>query len=502
MNDYLLEKEDKIILDVFGFIERAREHEVAISDLLRENSLSKDRLLTILGSFEERLSGSELSNYLSVRIDKKTISVDFSDGYYTSRLLNFLMKRSYAFLLLDEIFSGEYISLEYFCEKYFCSLKLIRKRVERIRQLLQSYDLDFNLRYSEPVLGSEEQIRHFFFCMYWSIYQESEWPFRHIREEQIDGYIRKTCEKLPRITYSTILKGKLYLGLTAVRLKQRKFIRKENENFDIYSSPLLGEKIFNECFEQMMKRDFKVREKYIGYELQLLYFMFCCHNSYTLKECEMQNILFQLLSKSLNPMTMEWIRLAEEHFELQFSVQEYSYFLTNLYYLHCYVSVFHVNNSLIYHWIIEKEFQSFYPKSYSNVTNFFEKLRANKQFPFKEMLENNLYLVYQYALLLNEVLTIHQPKLRLLVLSQYSNIQQDSTKKYIKNHSSFAIEYVDGIEENPDAVLSDFPVDKIMGDEIPLFRISPVFSQSQSERLRDFFQRLTFEKRKKMSHRC
>lgn len=128
-------------------------------------------------------------------------------------VLNFelyLLEDNVTIMLMKAVFFEEFISVKKFAMDHFLSETTIRRSLKQFQELMEPYEIGLK-RETYEIVGQEEQVRMFLYCLFWRIYQGAMWPF--------DIVDRNTVTEASERLSST-----LRLNLTHVQKKQVEYI--------------------------------------------------------------------------------------------------------------------------------------------------------------------------------------------------------------------------------------------------------------------------------------
>ena len=134
---------------------------------------------TLLVTVDE-INNDALAYHQDIRIERYSrselqlvVANNFSVFYFKLMYL----KNSLLYQFLHSIFNNEYQNMSTIADHNHISVASLYRKVPRLKEVLNAFDLEFDATAEFPIKGSEKQIRYFFFQFYWYSAQMFEWPF-------------------------------------------------------------------------------------------------------------------------------------------------------------------------------------------------------------------------------------------------------------------------------------------------------------------------------------
>lgn len=395
------------------------------------------------------------------------ISMEFSDNFSTDFLYNFYLGKSLGYLFLDAVFQNRFQNVLQFAEDSFVSMSSVQRKMPTIKNVLGQYGLQLNLKLAYPLIGTEHQIRYFQQIFYWHRYQENQWPFATISEKTLDRFIDKVIVFYPNATFADIQNLKLATAICLLRLRNKQKLDKDVD-FSIQNF-FVDYDQFHQLYEDIFAfylSGMKVAEN----EYQFLYYLFTVMNNYA--EEEFDDLNLQALKQGVLPceLTSRWIGDFCTHFDATISSRRLLYLYTNLYNIHSVSRLFQGEFVFSYEADSMAVFSRNNYQVVQKMTEFYQTLQKDSD--FQVLLGRNSRLFYQYCLLARSILPAAHDAVKVLLLTKNSKIQASWLKNQISSLKFVPVEFVEGLGETPDLIVSDLVLDqqKYQVQEVQVFQ--------------------------------
>lgn len=210
--DFLFNKDDIRKLELFSFLENTYDQSATEIEIQKNFQWSKFITTTTIKSLSDDLINEELDNYYLLDISDKKVTLQKNGLDSIDHLLLLYAENSAQFQMLNAIFTQPDFNLELFADSLFLS----EATGYRTKRLLDGMlkDVGFSLTQDFQLVGSEENIRMFFYKFYLNIYKNYSFPF----SESIDRYSSLFSNQLITtldldLTQMQLLKLKYFLAV-------------------------------------------------------------------------------------------------------------------------------------------------------------------------------------------------------------------------------------------------------------------------------------------------
>ncbi|KRK79130.1 transcriptional regulator [Companilactobacillus nodensis DSM 19682 = JCM 14932 = NBRC 107160] len=231
---------------------------------LVKQDVEKYRMLTVIKSLPpQELNLSNISNRMQFTYQKtynifqalledimevapdmdpkvtKIESIDFSKiAIDTYRL--YLVQNSIFFQAFNYGLTNANPSFEAFSNEHFTSKSTLNRRMSAFRSFLKNFGLKISNSTLE-IKGDEKSIRWMVYFVYWYIYHGQEWPFKLIKQDDIDDIIDRSGKTFSNpITYIQL---EYFLAISRIRLTKRNYINNMSKYNDVFGNQKLGEDV-------------------------------------------------------------------------------------------------------------------------------------------------------------------------------------------------------------------------------------------------------------------
>ncbi|MGG5341583.1 helix-turn-helix domain-containing protein [Enterococcus sp. AZ192] len=220
----------------------AREIQILKKVILAGGRMEDTELLNHLGvskaSFESDLK--ELGYYLNpyskdcrLFYDGQWVSVEMSDRFSVSKVVDDYIRASIKFQLIDHLFHYREFTMAQLTTKFMISESSLFRKIKELNQLLTEFGLKIR---NGQLKGEELQIRYFYFQVYWFLTPYEQHRERTLTQQNIR--IIEALEKALSLSFEEYGKLKISLWLTiskkrlAVQSKTFKEVRNKSLNLE------------------------------------------------------------------------------------------------------------------------------------------------------------------------------------------------------------------------------------------------------------------------------
>ncbi|MGX7149920.1 helix-turn-helix domain-containing protein [Enterococcus ureasiticus] len=481
----LLNREFVFRLEVLNNLSRERKNSTSISDYA--SLLSKDRrtILKNIEALKNDITHLGCEKYITIiSTDESTVFVDITPDFDTNYFLLYYLEQSVLFNLCIEIFNGNFVDLQSFATQHFYSYSTVYRKAKELNHLLQQYDLILDLNTTTYIIGREQNIRFFFFTLFWESYKVLKWPFKDIEYNELKKILE---ERNPEMLQFLIKPNMVFIwfAVTITRITNGYII---NEEYDYTDStfPMLSREKFLKFFSNFTKNYPKLEildEANWNYEANFLYFTLLTSQIYPLKlipTLKLTNFVGVKMNNS-NLITEHWIKQFMAKFDISLDINEYFYLYYNLLSLH---------NRYLYLPGPVEIINIFNDTSYANmdlfidhelVTTFLNDLFSD---PIIAPLESQKQsLINFYLLLISELMNNKRPVLHIAIFAHSSVFQKDFFETILIKHLSFPINFVSYTAKEIDFLITDVSLSGFLHKEIPTFVWNSTIERDKLNRL-------------------
>lgn len=481
----LLNKEFTIRLDVLNNLSREPNNVTSLSDYATK--LSKDRrtIIKAIDALKNDITHLGCEQYITlVSIDESTVFVDIAPDFDANYFLLYYLEESVLFKLCIELFNGSFIDLQSFATQHFYSYSTVYRKTKELSQLLQQYDLILDLNTTTNIIGREQNIRFFFFTLFWESYKVLKWPFPTIDYDKLKKNLEESSPEIQQF----LLKPNMvfmWFAVTVIRIANG-FVITEEYDYTETTFPMLSKEKFLEILSNFSKQyssqNFLSQTNW-HYEANFLYFTLLTSQVYPLKlisTLKLTNFVGLKMNTS-NQITEEWIKQFMAKFEISLNINEYFYLYYNLLSLHSRylylpgpVEIINIFNNTTYPTL-----DLFI--DYDLVLAFLNDLFADPLIaPLKPQKDS---LSHFYLLLISELMDNKRPVLNVAIFSHSSVFQKNFFEAVLIKNLSFPINFVPFTSKELDFLITDVSLSTVLHKEIPTFVWNPNIEHEKLNRL-------------------
>lgn len=481
----LLNKEFIFRLEVLNNLSREHRNTTSISDYA--NKLSKDRrtILKTIEALKNDILDLGCEKYITLILnDESSVFVDIAPDLDTNYFLLHYLEQSVLFNLCLEIFNGTFIDLQSFATKHFYSYSTVYRKMKDLNQLLQQYDLSLDLNSSTYIIGREQNIRFFFFTLFWESYKVLKWPFPAVDRTNLKRTLVGNNEELqPFLTKSNMVF--IWFAVTITRISNNHVLTEEYEYTESVF-PMLSKEKFCDFFSSFTKNypNLELLNQTVwNYEANFLYFTLLTSQIYPLNQIaslQLTNFVGVKMNTS-NLITEHWIKQFMAEFNCSLDVNDYFYLYYNLLSLHSRylylpgpVEIINIFNDTSY-----TNMDLFI--DYELVFTFLDSFFSN---PIAASLQSQKQsLINFYLLLISELMNGKRPALNIAIFSHASVFQKDFFETLLIKSLSFPVNFVSYTSREIDFLITDVSLSKLLHKEIPTFVWNSNIEQEKLARL-------------------
>lgn len=439
-----------------------------VKELEKELGYNNKTIVKMIQTLQMELEPWKDQLKLIVNPDK-TLYLEMDSSFSLETIKLFYLKQSYIFKACCAIFNEEFVDIATFSSANYISYSTLYGRLNEIKPLLKSYQIEFKSNNIATFEGEEKQIRYFFYHFYWGTYWGTEWPFKGVYKEQFDSTIN-LIEKIGKKTLYISERESLafWLGIIATRIN----LGHITENVELYDS-IVENSLAYASFDAQMKGEFSelfptLNEEQLTNEIKFLYSIFYSNNYFEIDSPLISETLIFSQNKKgeIFDATNHWLRVCMDVFNLSLTAAEYGAIYANLVHVHAEISFFKGNISGFFDEPLETHFDELEDVYDSLMDYFYEKLTINKK--YKRILGEKERLLPKYKLIARKFIKVDIEKnpVRIHLISIYGNKGTSYLENLVRQISGHNIEFSETME-SVDLIVSDRIYADIADQEIP-----------------------------------
>lgn len=428
--ELMLEKKDQLLYKVLKYVSAIENQVVSYEELFIVTELSQQTLSKLIYELKELVNQDqtmeiETSGASHYKFIKKN---GFSLGYY----FGVLLKKSYCFNILVDLFYGKKITLEKVSQNFFFSQSTVSRKLKLLRCILRTYDLDIKRRNKTYVLtGKEERIRYFFYLLF-DISQYEISPFVSQTVFSYDHF----CDIFPKMSQQFIDRFSKFFSVCRSRFFQG------NQLSDSIEEISMGFEQYS--YERFKANMFKITQaplakNVIENEFRFLYFFF-----YTGGIIDMETIKEVSIDCSANFYNSDEffqvntiIDTFTDYMAIGFTDDDLLFLKTNLFLAIKKYKMFTSITKIEYE-DINLEKNSFFSAIYQDFFSFYHS-KMKQPIPLSQEI---------FHLIVGEFILKNESGVVVHVYSKYGSRQKELIEKKISNCTDVPIEFVNRLDNN------------------------------------------------------
>ncbi|AIM25797.1 helix-turn-helix domain-containing protein [Melissococcus plutonius] len=395
-------------------------------------------------------------------LDQRTVYFRLLPGASFSMIYKTYFKQSLNYKIVHALFQQQFTSLLAFSQQHYISIATLIRYLKKVNRLFSTYGVTIDLRSKQKIQGKEAAIRHCFIEFYWQCFEEENWPFPAINEQELQNFLIQELH-FDNVSYLDFLKAKVILSINLSRIQNGHSLSK-----DILQTQgkqlLLIDRFFgrNRNYSAFLKQ-FAIEEEKNFFQKEFkqltnstIFFKEMPHaliDEYSI--VHKQSVLFHSLDRSLSIAEQKKIkRLFMQYKQLIKQLPETA-FLD--------IKCFFFND---FYW----------QKQYTRMSRF---LSLNTSIVDQQLLLSSYLLFFKKKQLKN------QQSIKILFFTQIPNLQLQQLQRRIKATVDVPILYVNSLQDVPQLILSDLylPQLELLYPKCFFFYGQPLFNATHFSQL-------------------
>lgn len=459
----LFEKDDLRAYELLNvLLEETSHSELTLAFLSKK--LNTDR--RIIQKYLQRLiednkqicSPQKLDLYIT---DKGIVHLTIPPYFDKNAFKSMYYERSISFKLMIDILMENFVSIEEFADRNFISIPSVYRKLPSLREQLQILQVDLDLKAERKFIGSERQIRLFYFYLLSDVQNYLDIP----NFLTVDGQNR----------YGSFTN--LWLTITHFRLTSGNYINQTDE-LDAVKTFSIDEEVFNALWKDIMEElfdDFSLEKTILSAEKHCLYIIL---NSAMGLSSSRQGLSdapapdgIDSLETNIERLSYTWVKQFIDFFQLKVTVEDFNYLYQVMLHGHSVGFIFRQN----VHWIHRMN-------DYSLVILDSEALEQKIDI-FFDIMQNdpnllafspkgiNSTLSMSYTFYIHSFLTVLNLPIRLYIFSRLGALAVTYLQERVAKFSMVPVTFVED-ETEADILISD--TYNPFTNDIPVIHVQPL----------------------------
>ncbi|KAF1298340.1 hypothetical protein BAU15_13770 [Enterococcus sp. JM4C] len=451
-----IEVNERIELELLERIDR-QVVPYTIEGITKETEHSRNTVRKYLEMLETQINTYFDPEDIMLKVNNQKIDYFRSRNFCVQRVVLSILEENLTMNLVEQFLFDEFVSLEQFCQEHYVSHSSMRRKLKKVNEFLKTKQLRISL-VERTVIGREEDVRHFYYQLYWSVFRGVKWPFPHIDRDSILQAI-DTIEKKLSLSFRPSAKEKFayFYAISAIRRKQGHTVRLE-----IAISEFMKTNPFYKPLKEVIGQLYLGKQILVN-ESELLSVLIVLQvtpgiedkispwNSVLLQHREQNTSMYQV--------SQFWIHSFEHFFDLSFPEENKDEILQKLIRCHYRTYLLRHDIDFIPHYKYSDELRDTLPIFNRQLEEFFTFLQKS---PYKETFINKEFLFPRYALIALKHLNLveKEKQIVLAIETDSSKVFEDLIKEkiVISFGGQYDFKYVKSSEPH-DLLIANYPLE-------------------------------------------
>ncbi|SPN75431.1 helix-turn-helix domain-containing protein [Brochothrix thermosphacta] len=450
----LLDKQEDYSLQCLRYFSKKRmTDDISFQKMMEDLEWSRRTLIKNLDTLQDDIVANNWSDYLNFTYTAANIHLELSSLFSIDYFVTHYLVNNVQFEFCLEIFNDEFDSLQTFTENNFLTKATMYRKLNRLKELLQDFDITIDLTKSERMLGDEHQIRYFYYCLFSDAFHFLTDFAHNVEPDVLTDLINKIHSLHPEMPYAHLLKMRTYLAVTLSRINQG-YILDSTSPIPLIESIIILNKDIKIWIGDLLRKS-GLNEEQITAEINVLHFITTVLNIYPLEYFERVNIPIERYSSDFSRKSELFMKHFNDFFNQSLTASQYFYLLINLTAFNAREAYLKGSEHNSRMQINLQTVRESHPLIYSSCEAFFEYLEEQTG----KVISNSMRI--QYFMLLREPIRLMYQPIKICLLSKISDAQHVFLEKIISKSSQVAITFVPFPEESVDLYISDFKVNHL-----------------------------------------
>lgn len=220
--DQLLEKRERRDLKILSLL-YSEERWWSAEELAQKSDCSVGSANKSVNSLSQM--AEHFDNAFEIVSQKnRGIILHASSNYSISRLEGLYYRETTSYQIIDKIFQSNELTIEKLMDDLFLSKSTLYRKLKSIEFIFNQNDLELD-KNNLKLIGSELNIREFFYIFYWSIVKSEAWPFTNVKQE-LFSYRLKELLQATGLTLSSVehLQMHYRMAINFIQHQKKQFI--------------------------------------------------------------------------------------------------------------------------------------------------------------------------------------------------------------------------------------------------------------------------------------
>ena len=428
-----------------------------IEGITKDTEHSRNTVRKYLEMLETRIATHFKPEEILLKVNNQKIDYFRSRHFSIQKVYLSIMEENITLNLIEQFFYKEFFSLEQFCKEYYVSNSSMRRKLKKVNELLKPKQLRISL-IERALIGKEEDVRHFYFQLYWTIFRGAKWPFHQVKREKVLAVVKKIEEHLD-MSFSPSAREKFayFYAISGIRREQ---------GYQVKLEKAICKFMEKTTFYQPLKEI--IPHFYLGAgistdESEFTAILIALEIIPGIKNEKRpwNSVLLQHQKQntSMYRVSQFWITSFEKYFKLTFPEEAKEDMLQKLIRCHSRTFLLRHDFQFVSHYQYTDELKETLPIFNSQLEDFFTILQKSN---YKETFINKDYLFPRYALIALKYLNLVEKEKQIIVAIEtdsailFEELIQD--KLIASFGRMYDLKFV-SIREAYDIVITNFPLE-------------------------------------------
>ncbi|WP_281486663.1 helix-turn-helix domain-containing protein [Lysinibacillus sphaericus] len=367
-------------------------------ELAKKMDLSERTILKIVKELSSDLEKFDEAILLN-ELKQKQFKLDYKDYFSIKTIERFYLQNSLAYKIFNDIFYNKLVDFNMFIIENFTSQASIYRQINKIKPLLNEFQLKYTSQDFITLEGSEKQFRYFYYLFYWNSCWGETWPFLGISREEIVEIIKDYNREFQiSVLY--------LLAICLIRAKMG-FVIEDDVAYTRYTEHHYQFEKFSQTFSVLFKKFTNLNDEAIEKEIKFSFSFLESQHRYEKSESSislMMNFGQYHNQELFVQATLYWMEKFRKFFSITLDIEEYGVLFVNLLNLHYHTLNFSGPAFLFKEDLYKKRFDCHATIQIEIMNQFYDYLLENEE--FYKVFERRELLIGRYHRLLKQSIDV------------------------------------------------------------------------------------------------
>ncbi|WP_408869034.1 helix-turn-helix domain-containing protein [Brochothrix campestris] len=448
----ILDKQEGYSLQCLRYFARnKRSTSIDLQKMSEALDWNRRALAKNLDCLQDDIQKNDWGTHLNFTYNTSSITLEISPLFSIDFFATHYIETNIQFQFCHAIFNDEFVSFQDFTDNNFITKATMYRKLNRLKELLEAFEVSLDLTKHERLIGEEHQIRYFFYCLFTDAYHFLTDFAHNVDSNLLDDLLANIHAHTPLMPYSSLLKLRTFLAITISRIKQG-FILDHSSPLPDISTVILTKTDVEAWVANTFSTVLGLTDEQVAAEVNGMHFMISTLNVYPLAYFENINFTPFNAASLFKVEAEQFINCYCDYFNKSLTATEYAHLQVNLIAINAHIK--HVKGSehnsrmqLNLKTVMER-----HPLTFETCASFFTYLEEQTH-----IVLNNASKVQYFLLLRDAIRFMHKP-LRVCLLSKITDSQHVFLKTILQQSTQIPLQFIPYPDETVDLYISDFQV--------------------------------------------